>query len=132
MFRAARPALLAATVLGASVVLAAAQSGTGTSLPSTDNEASAMGNCFDRRLGVTRSGSDSYSGPGGAAGNTGSGASAPSGAAPDRAAGPGASGSASSGRSGASETGSSGPSDSGTAGRTATGGMASSSSLPDC
>jgi len=59
MVKNARAVLLAA-LLGAAVQ-AAAQTGR---MDPADNEASAMGNCFDRRLGVSRSAMDAPVGSG--------------------------------------------------------------------
>jgi hypothetical protein len=99
--------LLGAALL-ATAIPAAAQTGR---MSPADNEASAMGNCFDRRLGVSRSAMDGPVGSSHPAPSAGGGGSAPSSAPP------------AGGNAGAPD---------GNAAPSAAGNPASPSSLPDC
>ena len=113
----ARTALLAVSIFVVAVAQTNGQSDQRNASSTADNEASAMGNCFDRATGLSRSATDRLPGSGGAA--------------PNAAGAPGFTGSASSGQSAALEPSS--PGRSGSASSEASGaGPPRPSTLPDC
>ena len=113
----ARTALLAISTFVVVVAQANGQSAQRNASSAADNEASAMGNCFDRATGLSRSATDRLPGNGGAA--------------PNAAAAPGFTGSASTGQSAAHEPSS--PGRSGSASSEASGAASPRpSTLPDC
>jgi hypothetical protein len=116
MLALARTAFLAVSIFGAAVAPANAQSDQRNTSAAADNEASAMGNCFDRATGLSRSATDRVPGSGSSA--------------PKAEGAPGFTGATSSGPSAAHEPGSSGRAGSASSGSDPAGSRPST--LPDC